>query len=165
MLQASPQKIDLHYLLAHLSFQRSDTIFIGAIPARSGKRLGVKLAQLAPPAVQTFRFTSQARDTSATDAPNSSRRTAASLNSRVNFRRFRPMTQFSIRWEMCLIRLSQFRGPLQFSVKIFAASGRLNRFTILSEHVKLVPVNTVEMIVERLSPDGASHPPFPSCPK
>jgi hypothetical protein len=55
MLQASPQKIDLHHLLAHLSFQRSDAIFIGAIPARSGKRLSAKLAQLAPPAVQNVR--------------------------------------------------------------------------------------------------------------
>jgi hypothetical protein len=51
MLQASPQKIDLHHLLAHLSFQRSDAIFIGAIPAWPRKRLGAKLAQLAPPAV------------------------------------------------------------------------------------------------------------------
>ena len=41
-------------------------------------------------------FTSVARATSATDAPISSRRTAASLNSRVNFRRDRPITQFSI---------------------------------------------------------------------
>ena len=97
MLQASPQKIDLHHLLTNLSFQRSDAIFIGAIPARSGKRLSAKLAQLAPPAVQNVRVTSQARDTSATDAPNSSRRTAASLNSRVNFRRFGPIRQFSIR--------------------------------------------------------------------
>ena len=62
MLQASPQKIDLHHLLAHLSFQRSDTIFIGAIPARSGKRLGAKLAQLAPPAVQNVRVFRPAED-------------------------------------------------------------------------------------------------------
>src|ERR1700686_3923316 len=55
MLQASPQKIDFHHLLPHFSFQRSDAIFIGAIPARSGKRLGAKLAQLTPPAVQNVR--------------------------------------------------------------------------------------------------------------
>jgi hypothetical protein len=41
-------------------------------------------------------FTSQARATSVIDAPSSNRRTAASLNSRVNFRRDIPMTQFSI---------------------------------------------------------------------
>jgi hypothetical protein len=44
MLQASPQKIDLHHLLPHFSLQRSDAIFIGAIPARSRKRLSAKLA-------------------------------------------------------------------------------------------------------------------------
>jgi hypothetical protein len=49
MLQASPQKIDLHRLLTHFSFQRSNSAFIGPAPPWSGKRLRAKLAQLAPP--------------------------------------------------------------------------------------------------------------------
>jgi hypothetical protein len=55
MLQTSPRKIDLYFLLAHLSFQRSDAIFIATIPARSGKSLGAKLTQFAPSPVQNVR--------------------------------------------------------------------------------------------------------------
>src|SRR4051812_37626251 len=50
-----PAKNRFYRLPAHLSFQRSDSIFISAILARSGKRLGAKLAQLAPPTVQNVR--------------------------------------------------------------------------------------------------------------
>src|SRR5437868_398984 len=50
-----PAKNRFHHLLPHFSFQRSDAILIAAISARSGKRLGAKLAQLAPPAVQNVR--------------------------------------------------------------------------------------------------------------
>ena len=97
MLQASPQKIDLHRLLAHFSLQGDNPILIRTAPAWSGEGLGAELAQPRRQRYNSLGFTSLARATSATEAPNSSRRTAASLNSRVNFRRDKPMTQFSIR--------------------------------------------------------------------
>jgi len=55
MLQASPQKIDLHRLLAHFPFQGDDAIFIRAIPARPGKRFAPELPQLPPPTMQDIR--------------------------------------------------------------------------------------------------------------
>jgi hypothetical protein len=52
----------------------------------------------------------------------------------------------------------------QIPGKIFAAGDLLNRFAILSEHVKLVPVIAMKMIVERLSADGASYLPIAVLP-
>jgi hypothetical protein len=97
MLQASTQKIDLHGLAAHFPFQLRQPGFFRAAVAVPGKRLGPVVTQLAPPAMQTLGLTSQARATSAIEAPNSSRLTAASLNSLVNFLRDRLMTLFSIK--------------------------------------------------------------------
>jgi len=37
----------------------------------------------------------------------------------VNFSRV-PMTQFSIRWKLCLNRLSQFRGQVQVAILVFS---------------------------------------------
>jgi hypothetical protein len=39
MLQASPQKIDLHRLLAHLPLQRDDAVLIGTASAWSAECL------------------------------------------------------------------------------------------------------------------------------
>jgi hypothetical protein len=95
MLQASPQKIDLQRLATDLALQLRHLLVLGAALAVTGKRLGA-VVPLFPLPARTFAFTSQARATSASDAPSSSRRTASSLNSFLNFRRDNPMTQFSI---------------------------------------------------------------------
>jgi hypothetical protein len=87
MLQASPQKIDFQRLAADLTFQLGDLILLSAALAVAQERLGSVFPQFPLPRCSTFGLTSQARATSANEAPSSSRRTAASLNSLVKFLR------------------------------------------------------------------------------
>jgi hypothetical protein len=94
MLQASPQKIDLQRLPADLPFQLGDPAFLNPALSVPDKRLGAILRNSRRQRCSTFGFTSQARATSASEAPNSNRRMASSLNSFVNFRRDNPMAQF-----------------------------------------------------------------------
>src|SRR5208283_3552345 len=55
MLQASPQKIDLHRLLADLALQRDDATFLSSTAPSPGKRLAPELPQLPSPALQDVR--------------------------------------------------------------------------------------------------------------
>jgi hypothetical protein len=52
MLQAAPQKIDLHGLPAHFAFQRGRLIFLASALSIPGKRLCGVIPQLSSPAMQ-----------------------------------------------------------------------------------------------------------------
>ena len=95
MLQASPQKIDLQRLLPTLRSSAatccsSARLRPGPANARLPNSRNSRRQRYNP-----FGLTSAARATSATATPISIRRTADSLNSRVNLLRHNPMTQFS----------------------------------------------------------------------
>ena len=95
-LQASSQKIDLQSLLTDLPLQFSHPAFLGPPLAHPGKAFFQFSRRSRLQRCSTLGFNSQARATSATEAPNSSRRTTSALNSAVNFLRDKPMARSSI---------------------------------------------------------------------
>jgi hypothetical protein len=103
-LQAALQKINLQGLLANLTLQLRYTAFLPPLLAHTRKGIAWTATKFAPPAVQHVGIDFKGPRYFGDRAPASSRCSAANLNSRVNCRRDKPMTQSSIRWDFHPIR-------------------------------------------------------------
>jgi hypothetical protein len=112
-LQAPFQKINLQRLLTDLALQLRHLVRVQPPLARAGKRRPGDSRNSCRHRCKRLGFTSNARATAATEAPDSSRSMASSLNSRLNFRRDNPMFASSIRWVLSLNSLSQKWGQVQ----------------------------------------------------
>jgi hypothetical protein len=98
----------------------------------------VTIPHLSPPRMQDVRIHFTPSRNLSTAAPSSSRRTAAFLNSRVNFRRDNPMNHILLLPSVSVNPLSQFWGPLHRSPgRVAQPEGQFVHIIKLAELIEL----------------------------